>query len=31
MTLRSKTFVPPVVANNTVYILSDDAVLTALR
>jgi outer membrane protein assembly factor BamB len=29
--LRSKTFVPPVVANNTVYILSDDAVLTALR
>jgi outer membrane protein assembly factor BamB len=31
MALRSKTFVPPVVANNTVYILSDDAVLTALR
>ena len=31
MVLRSKTFVPPVVANNTVYILSDDAVLTALR
>jgi outer membrane protein assembly factor BamB len=29
--LRSKTFVPPVVANNTVYILSDDAVITALR
>jgi len=29
--LRSKTFVPAVVANNTLYILSDDAVLTAMR
>lgn len=29
--LRSKSYVPAVVANNTLYILSDDAVLTALR
>ena len=29
--LPSETFVPPVVANGTVYILSNNAVLTAMR
>jgi hypothetical protein len=31
MELPSRTHLPPVVANQTVYILSDDAQLIALR